>query len=48
MRIACGLSQGPSDLLPEYQAIAIRLYRTLHERITEDTLGYLFHTDPPG
>jgi preprotein translocase subunit SecA len=48
MRTAYGLTQRATDQLPEYQTQATRLYRAMRDRITEDTLGYLFHADPVG
>jgi preprotein translocase subunit SecA len=47
MRTACGFTQRATDQLPEYQRQATRLYRAMRDRITEDTLGYLFHADRP-
>ena len=48
MATACGFTQRATDHLPEYQAQAAKLYRALRDRVTEDTLGYLFHADPAG
>jgi preprotein translocase subunit SecA len=48
MAAACGFTQRARDHLPEYQAQATKLYRALRDRVTEDTLGYLFHADPAG
>lgn len=47
MRIACSFSERPADLLPEYRREATRLYGVMRDRIAEDTLGYLFHSDSP-
>jgi hypothetical protein len=48
MHTAGGFTGRPRELLPDYQAQAARLYGAMHDRITEDTLGYLFHGDPAG
>jgi len=48
MATACGFTHQPTDHLPEYQAQATRLYRALCDRVTEDTLRYLFDADPAG
>lgn len=48
MHTACGLTGRAREQLPHYQAQAARLYRAMRDRITEDTLGYLFHGDPAG
>jgi preprotein translocase subunit SecA len=48
MHTACGFTERAREQLPDYQAQAARLYRAMRDRITEDTLGYLFHGDPAG
>ena len=48
MRTACGSTQRATAQLPDNQTQATRLYRAMRDRITEDTLGYLFHADPAG
>jgi preprotein translocase subunit SecA len=48
MRQACGVSQRPSELLSEYETAATRKYRAMRDRVAEETLAYLFYSDPPG
>jgi preprotein translocase subunit SecA len=48
MHMTGGFTGRAREQLPDYQAQAARLYRAMRDRITEDTLGYLFHGDPAG
>jgi hypothetical protein len=46
MRAAAGLDDGSLDGLAEYQHEAAKRYAVMLEKVKEDIVGYLFHSEP--
>jgi preprotein translocase subunit SecA len=46
MRAAAGLDDGSLDGLAEYQHEAAKRYAAMREKVKEDIVGYLFHSEP--
>lgn len=46
MRVAANLGSGSLDRLAEYQSEATKNYAAMLEKVKEDIVGYLFHSQP--